>query len=344
MYSLAMDRPLKGRGALSNPDGRFRELTTEKVDDGWLVEEPPASVATSVEPDRARSVINTNDSPDIPFDYSINPYRGCEHGCVYCMSGDTQILMADGTTRPLARIRAGDSIYGTVRRGWYRRYVEAQVLAHWSVVKPAYRITLADGTVLAAGSDHRFLTERGWKFVTGTESGRARRPHLTTGNKLMGVGAFAAAPEKDTDYRRGYLCGLIRGDGQTGSYSYVSPGRGRDNLHQFRLALCDQQALERAQDWLRLWDVETTPFAFSAGSATRRPMQAIRTSARGRVERVRALIADGTPDSSPGFSTPRVATAAGSFASPIPTRGSSIGRVGRCAHSASSSSWSTRTE
>jgi DNA repair photolyase len=295
MYSLPMDRPLKGRGALSNPDGRFRELTTETVDDGWFVEETAASVATSVEPDRARSVINTNDSPDIPFDYSINPYRGCEHGCVYCVSGDTQILMADGTTRPLARIRAGDSIYGTVRRGWYRRYVEAQVLAHWSVVKPAYRITLADDTVLVAGSDHRFLTERGWKFVTGTESGRARRPHLTTGNKLMGVGAFAVAPEKDTDYRRGYLCGLVRGDGQIGSYSYVRPGRGRDNLHQFRLALCDRQALERAQDWLRLWDVETTQFAFSAGSATRRPMQAIRTSARGRVERVRALIA--WPDS-----------------------------------------------
>jgi DNA repair photolyase len=84
MYSLAMDRPLKGRGAISNPDGRFRELTTEAIDDGWFVEEPAASVATSVEPDRARSIINSNDSPDIPFDYSINPYRGCEHGCSYC--------------------------------------------------------------------------------------------------------------------------------------------------------------------------------------------------------------------------------------------------------------------
>ncbi len=193
--------PLKGRGALSNPDGRFSRLNTDSVDDGWYAEEVPSSVATSIEPDHARSVISTNDSPDIPFDYSINPYRGCEHGCVYCMSGDTAILMAEGTTRPLAEVRAGDSIYGTVRQGWYRRYTKTQVLAHWSVIKPAYRITLADGTALVAGCDHRFLTERGWKFVTGTESGTARRPHLTTGNKLMGVGGFAATARKVVGYR-----------------------------------------------------------------------------------------------------------------------------------------------
>lgn len=84
MYSHAMSTPLKGRGALSNCEGRYLEHTTEAVDDGWFMEEPPSSIATSVEPDHARSVISTNDSADVPFDYSINPYRGCEHGCVYC--------------------------------------------------------------------------------------------------------------------------------------------------------------------------------------------------------------------------------------------------------------------
>jgi DNA repair photolyase len=75
---------LKGRGALSNPRGRFDRTGLEAFDDGWYQEEAPASVATSVQPDRARGVITTNDSPDIGFDYSINPYRGCEHGCIYC--------------------------------------------------------------------------------------------------------------------------------------------------------------------------------------------------------------------------------------------------------------------
>jgi DNA repair photolyase len=284
-------KAFKGRGALSNPAGRFEHQNLEAVDDGWYVEEQPDSIATTLEPDRARGIITTNNSPDIPFEYSINPYRGCEHGCIYCVWGDTPILMADGTTCPMAEIRAGDLIYGTVRQGWYRKYVKTQVLAHWSVIKPAYRITLEDGTVLVTGADHRFLTERGWKFVTGTQCGAARRPHLTTGNRLMGTGAFATAPEKNADYRRGYLCGVIRGDGHIGEYSYFRLGRGQSLRHPFRLAPCDTEALERAQDWLLRESVETQRFAFRAASASRRPMQAIRTHARLKVEQVRELIA-----------------------------------------------------
>src|ERR1700741_3870995 len=114
--------------------------------------------------------------------------------------------MADGTTRPVAELHIGDEIYGTAREGWYRRYVRTRVLAHWSVVKPAYRIVLQDGTELVAGGDHRFLTERGWKFVAGAAAGQ--RPYLTANNKLMGVGAFAPPPAENGNYSRGYLCGL----------------------------------------------------------------------------------------------------------------------------------------
>ena len=76
--------PLKGHGALSNPTGRFERHRREAVDDGWYREEVPDFIPISLEPDRARSVIARNDSPDIPFEQSINPYRGCSHGCVYC--------------------------------------------------------------------------------------------------------------------------------------------------------------------------------------------------------------------------------------------------------------------
>jgi DNA repair photolyase len=282
----------KGRGALGNPPPRFLKADSEAVDDGWYRDELPDSIATQVRPETARSIITRNDSPDIPFEQSINPYRGCEHGCVYCVSGDTPILMADGSTRAMAAIRVGDTIYGTVRTGWYRRYVRTQVLAHWSVIKPAWRLTLEDGTELVAGADHRFLTERGWKFVTGTQCGAARRPHLTTGNKLMGTGAFRTpSPNKDEDYRRGYLCGLIRGDDMLGEYTYVRVGRGESRQHQFRLASSDREALERAQEWLRDASVETQRFAFCAASGSRRAMHAIRTQAREPVARVRALIA-----------------------------------------------------
>ncbi len=139
---------------------------------------------------KVKSVLNRVQG--MPFKWSINPYRGCAHACVYCLEGDTPILMADGGVKPLEELSIGDGIYGTARGGRYRRYVPTQVLAHWCIEKPAYRVVLEGGTELIASGDHRFLTDRGWKSVTGSEQGRARRPHLTTGNKLMGVGALAS--------------------------------------------------------------------------------------------------------------------------------------------------------
>ncbi len=76
----------KGRGAVSNPAGRFDALSLEPADDGWYREDPPESLDATVMPDRARGIITTNDSPDVGFDLSINPYRGCSHGCVYCFA------------------------------------------------------------------------------------------------------------------------------------------------------------------------------------------------------------------------------------------------------------------
>src|SRR5580658_1068223 len=83
----------KGRGAASNPTGRFDSLLVEQVDDGWYRDATPDSVAETVLPDRARSVISTNDSPDVGFDQSINPYRGCSHGCVYCFARPTHAYL-----------------------------------------------------------------------------------------------------------------------------------------------------------------------------------------------------------------------------------------------------------
>jgi DNA repair photolyase len=280
------------RGARSFVAGRFETVAREPFDDGWTPEEKePAELQTSVTEERARSIISRNDSPDVGFSQSINPYRGCEHGCIYCVAGDTQILMADGSARPIAEVRVGDVLYGTMREGWYRRYVKSRVLAHWSVIKPAYRVNLEDGTSLVAGPDHRFLTERGWKFVTGTGYGPNCRPHLTINNKLMGTGAFAQAIAKNEDYRLGYLCGVIRGDGLLASYQYRRSTGARADQHQFRLALCDVEALLRTQDYLRRWQIETQHFIFHAAAAGRRLMHAIRTHARPNVEQIHGLIA-----------------------------------------------------
>ena len=280
------------RGARSFVAGRFETMAREPFDDGWAPDEKDdRPLETQVTIERARSILSHNDSPDVGFSTSINPYRGCEHGCVYCLEGRTPILMADGSTRPLEELKVGDRIYGTRREGRYRRYVKQRVLAHWSVIKPAFRVTLDDGTTLVAGGDHRFLTERGWKFVTGADQGGERRPHLTEGNKMMGVGAFASPAAKNADYRAAYLCGVVRGDGTLRSYSYERDGRAHGNQHHFRLAMCDVEALLRAQDYLRRRRIESGHFIFQAASAGRRLIHGIRTHARDDVQHIRELIA-----------------------------------------------------
>ncbi|HET7487431.1 MAG TPA: radical SAM protein [Acidimicrobiales bacterium] len=240
----------------------------------------------------ARRIVNEVPAASrMPFRYTINAYRGCSHACVYCLHGDTPILMADGRQKPLRSLRLGDAIYGTVRIGTYRRFVQTEVLAMWSTVKPAFRVTCEDGTELIASADHRFLTERGWKHVTGAEQGLGRRPHLTLGNKLMGVGALPLSPEHDADYRQGYLCGMVRGDASVGTYVYPRRrGRGGSTVHRFRLALVDHEALHRTRQFLDASEIRTTEFQFCSASPNRQALQAIRTSTAAGVTSVRRLI------------------------------------------------------
>ena len=85
--AAASESPLRGRGSAIRPDGRFLVHRRDAFDDGWQHEDDaPAPLRTELFVDNARRVINYNSSPDIPFDRSINPYRGCEHGCVYCFA------------------------------------------------------------------------------------------------------------------------------------------------------------------------------------------------------------------------------------------------------------------
>jgi DNA repair photolyase len=230
-------------------------------------------------------------SSRVPFEWTINPYRGCTHACVYCVAGDTPILLGDGSHRPLAELRPGDEIFGTERQGTYRRFVRTSVLAHWSTIKPAYRVTLADGTDLVASGDHRFLGRRGWKYVTGAGPGAGRRPHLTVSTELLGTGRFASLPDiSDPDYRRGYLAGLIRGDGGIGSRLYERPAGSTWTHHSFELAPADSEALDRAQAYLVGFGVATGAFAAAAATASRGAIRAIGTQSRDNVEHVGALI------------------------------------------------------
>ncbi|MGH9187838.1 MAG: radical SAM protein [Acidimicrobiales bacterium] len=239
---------------------------------------------------RARRIINElKGEPFLPFRYTINAYRGCSHACSYCCSGDTLVLLADGRTKAIAGLQPGDRIYGTERRGPYRRYVPTTVLAHWSTMKPAYRVALDDGTELITSGDHRFLSDRGWKHVTGAEQGEARRPHLTTNNTLLGPGRFVESPKHTEEYQRGYLCGIIRGDG-TVSAADDHLGDAWGAHHYCRLGLVDLEPLQRAREFLLGAGVETGSFVFQEAVGARNRIEAIRCQSRATVSAIRALL------------------------------------------------------
>lgn len=227
----------------------------------------------------------------MPFDWTVNPYRGCSHACVYCLHPDTRILMADGRSRPLRDVRVGDVVVGTRREGAYRRYVPSVVAATWDTRKPAHRVHLSDGTEIVSSGDHRFLTARGWKFVRPADSGQ--RPHLTLNDRLVGYGTgpTVTATHETEEYRTGYLCGMVRGDGMMLARDYARTHGGTYTAYRFRLALADREALDRSHSYLTTAGVTLRSHAFAAPTPTRRGIDAILSSRRADHERISSLIA-----------------------------------------------------
>jgi DNA repair photolyase len=106
-------RRLRGRGALSNASGRYDRETRVLVDDGWQNEEELPPLKTEVMRDSSRTIITRNNSPDISFSQSINPYKGCEHGCIYCFARPTHAYLglspgADFESRLFAKPNAAE--------------------------------------------------------------------------------------------------------------------------------------------------------------------------------------------------------------------------------------------
>ncbi|HEY1614094.1 MAG TPA: PA0069 family radical SAM protein [Rhizomicrobium sp.] len=107
-------RSLRGRGAVSNLSGRYERETRTLVDDGWTRDdEAPPPLKTQVLRDSSRTIITRNNSPDISFDRSINPYKGCEHGCIYCFARPTHAYLglspgADFESRLFAKPNAAE--------------------------------------------------------------------------------------------------------------------------------------------------------------------------------------------------------------------------------------------
>ncbi|HEY1327808.1 MAG TPA: PA0069 family radical SAM protein [Casimicrobiaceae bacterium] len=116
--------PRKGRGAAINPEGRFETTERSAVDDGWGTSEEPRALRTTITIEPARSIIAHNDSPDVGFSQSINPYAGCEHGCSYCFARPSHAYRnlspgIDFETRIFAKTNAAELLHKELARPGY---------------------------------------------------------------------------------------------------------------------------------------------------------------------------------------------------------------------------------
>ena len=154
--------PRKGRGAGINPEGRFEHETRTAFDDGWgnADDDEPPPLKTTVTIERANSIISRNASPDVPFTQSINPYRGCEHGCIYCYARPSHAYMnlspgIDFETRLFAKVNAPELLRAELARSGYR----CELIAlgantdPYQPIERTYKITRGILEVLAA-CDH----------------------------------------------------------------------------------------------------------------------------------------------------------------------------------------------
>ncbi len=159
MISLFQRSPHpRGRGTSDNPAGRFEQQETTPIDDDWEVLEEP-TLRTRITATASRTIITTNDSPDIPFEKSINPYKGCEHGCVYCFARPTHAYLGlsaglDFETRIFSKPDAAAMLTRTLAKANYR-VAPIALGANTDPYQPAERELGITRSILEVLAQHR---------------------------------------------------------------------------------------------------------------------------------------------------------------------------------------------
>lgn len=158
---------------------------------------------------KAKATFNESTGDGVSWaGWTWNPITGCLHGCEYCLTPDTPVLMADMTWKPIGEVKPGDQVVGFDEhnhggKGNERRWRIATVTDAWRTIQPSYRVVLSDGREVVASAEHKWLCDRNrWRVTT----------RLTPGDRIRTV--FSSAPDSiDSDYEAGYVSGVTLGDG-----------------------------------------------------------------------------------------------------------------------------------
>jgi len=185
--------------------------------------------------------------------FQWNVFCGCEFNCRYCLDPNTLILMRDLSEKRIKDLIIGDKIVGIEERENLAPIVtEAIVLSKWITRRKSFKIELEDGTSLICSASHRWLTNRGWKYTIGSMSGKNKRPYLTLNNKIRkiyDINDKFIHLEETKSYKKGYLSGMIYGDGSLCVKS-IEEQQKKYGHYSFRLALKDIEPLKRCEQYL----------------------------------------------------------------------------------------------
>jgi DNA repair photolyase len=266
---------MRPRGSQANPPNRFESLRYVPSAEERAAESE-RNPETKLLSDPSRTIVATNQSPDVGFDASVNPYRGCEHACSYCVDPETPVLHADLVWRPIGDTQTGDDLVGFdefPEAGHTRKLRRTRVEAVWWSRKPTLSVR-TESAVVVTTAEHRWLVNHDrWRSTGG----------LRVGSSLRRIPMTESEPLQD-DYRVGYIAGLTLGDGTLRFEPGWRSGKRGFPQAYWRVAMIDREPLLRLIDYLAAFGVEIRMRPFDPGLRTKSPMWKVETRALSKLE------------------------------------------------------------
>jgi DNA repair photolyase len=272
---------MRPRGSAGNPPNRFEALRYEpSAREAHALSE--SNPETRLLADPSRTIVATNQSPDVGFDASVNPYRGCEHACSYCLGPETPVLFADMVWRPIGDVRAGDTLVGFDEfpaPGRTRKLRHSVVEAVWWSRKPSLHL-ITDAARIVTTAEHRWFGD----------GSRWRRTDRLDETRWLARLPVEPSEPFDSDYQVGYISGLSLSDG---TFRYESGSRS-DKLGfpaaYWRVALIDREPLFRLVAFLSRFGIQAHIRGFTAGRQTASEMWKVEVRSLSRLAIIAKLL------------------------------------------------------